>query len=288
MKHITIIIILLLNFTIAFIINNGNIKWDKSDFNNNNTKLLQNNTISVLYDAKTVDSGISKKFDISKLCNNIYLSYNVYFPPYFDFVKGGKLPGLYGGDTKSGCSGCIHSEKCFSTRLMWRKNGKGEIYLYSPNQKNLDVPIYNDGRCGISLGRGNFEFNINSWINVEQNISLNDNNKNNGFIKLWINNKLYIEKYNIEFQKNNIKNTGIFFSTFYGGSSNSWAPEKKMNALFSDFKYKCQYTEKYVNNQNQINITKNKSANNNLNISINLINVYVFIFIYFNIWRNLL
>jgi hypothetical protein len=33
--------------------------------------------------------------------NNITLSYSVYFPEAFDFVKGGKLPGLYGGHEKS-------------------------------------------------------------------------------------------------------------------------------------------------------------------------------------------
>jgi hypothetical protein len=35
--------------------------------------------------------------------NNVSLQYTVYFPPDFDFVKGGKLPGLYGGH--KGCSG---------------------------------------------------------------------------------------------------------------------------------------------------------------------------------------
>ena len=35
--------------------------------------------------------------------NNATLEYSVYFPEDFDFVKGGKLPGLYGGH--KGCSG---------------------------------------------------------------------------------------------------------------------------------------------------------------------------------------
>jgi hypothetical protein len=34
---------------------------------------------------------------------NVTLEYSVFFPKDFDFVKGGKLPGLYGGH--KGCSG---------------------------------------------------------------------------------------------------------------------------------------------------------------------------------------
>lgn len=58
---------------------------------------------------------------------NVSLIYSVFFPVDFDFVLAGKLPGLYGG--RSGCSGGDEALDCFSTRLMWRQNGKGELYL---------------------------------------------------------------------------------------------------------------------------------------------------------------
>ena len=54
-------------------------------------------------------------------------AYSVFFPSDFDWVKGGKLPGLYGGRT--GCSGGDAADDCFSTRLMWRRGGAGELYL---------------------------------------------------------------------------------------------------------------------------------------------------------------
>jgi len=59
----------------------------------------------------------------------VSLTYSVFFPVDFDFVLGGKLPGLYGG--RAGCSGGDEALDCFSTRLMWRKNGLGELYLVS-------------------------------------------------------------------------------------------------------------------------------------------------------------
>lgn len=58
---------------------------------------------------------------------NVTLEYSVFFPTDFNWVKGGKLPGLFGGHT--GCSGGVSARDCFSTRLMWRPQGTGELYL---------------------------------------------------------------------------------------------------------------------------------------------------------------
>lgn len=71
----------------------------------------------------------AKPLDISK-ANNVTLEYKVFFPSDFDWVKGGKLPGLYGGHTR--CSGGDLALDCFSTRLMWRAGGAGELYLVMP------------------------------------------------------------------------------------------------------------------------------------------------------------
>lgn len=60
---------------------------------------------------------------------NISMEYSVFFPADFNFVQGGKLPGIYGGH--DGCSGGDDALECFSTRLMWRAKGLGELYLVS-------------------------------------------------------------------------------------------------------------------------------------------------------------
>lgn len=67
--------------------------------------------------------------DISQ-ARNVTFEYKVFFPGDFEWVKGGKLPGLYGGRT--GCSGGDPALDCFSTRLMWRAGGAGELYLVNP------------------------------------------------------------------------------------------------------------------------------------------------------------
>lgn len=58
------------------------------------------------------------------------LEYEVYFPSDFEWVKGGKLPGLAGGPT--GCGGGKDPTSCWSARIMWRREGDGEAYMYVP------------------------------------------------------------------------------------------------------------------------------------------------------------
>ena len=57
----------------------------------------------------------------------VLLTYEVAFDSAFDWVKGGKLPGLRGGPDANTCDGGSASDgTCFSTRVMWRKSGDGE------------------------------------------------------------------------------------------------------------------------------------------------------------------
>jgi hypothetical protein len=59
---------------------------------------------------------------------SMLVSYEVAFDAGFDWVKGGKLPGLRGGPDPNNCSGGnqANGTNCFSSRVMWRTDGKGE------------------------------------------------------------------------------------------------------------------------------------------------------------------
>lgn len=46
------------------------------------------------------------------------------------YLQGGKLPGLAGGPT--GCGGGASAYDCWSVRIMWRRQGMGEAYVYVP------------------------------------------------------------------------------------------------------------------------------------------------------------
>ena len=69
-----------------------------------------------------------------------FVSYAVAFADGFDFVKGGKLPGLRGG-TPSGCSGGVKSDgtACFTSRIVWRAGGVCERASFLVRVRGVDV-----------------------------------------------------------------------------------------------------------------------------------------------------
>jgi hypothetical protein len=107
----------------------------------------------------------------------VRLAYRVLFPAGFNFVRGGKLPGLFGGH--AGCSGGAAAADCFSTRLMWRTAGAGELYLYAPRDAQGPSVCRTPPKSvcsadyGLSVGRGAFTFARGAWTAVSQTVGLN-------------------------------------------------------------------------------------------------------------------
>jgi hypothetical protein len=157
--------------------------------------------------------------------DHLFLRYSLRFPNDFDFVKGGKLPGLYGGDQISG--GHIpDGTNGFSTRFMWRSAGQGEVYVYTPTSE----------RFGTSLGRGNWTFSRGRWHCIEQELILNTPRVADGVVRAWLDGKLVYENRTLLFRTvPTLEIEGVFFSTFFGGGDPSWAPPKDTHADFADF-----------------------------------------------------
>ncbi|KDR81989.1 hypothetical protein GALMADRAFT_45329, partial [Galerina marginata CBS 339.88] len=121
---------------------------------------------------------------------NVSLEYSVFFPINFDWVLAGKLPGLYGGHM--GCSGGNAALDCFSTRLMWRQDGAGELYLYAPKDKQTkalcaDPTSTCDATYGLSIGRGKFTWAAGAWTTVRQTVYLNTPGEQDGTFALDVN-----------------------------------------------------------------------------------------------------
>lgn len=153
------------------------------------------------------------------------LSYRMRFSDNFDYVKGGKLPGLYGGDGASG-GDRPDGTNGFSTRLMWRARGDGEVYAYLPNSD----------RYGTSIGRGTWRFQPGQWYELEQELILNQPGRANGRLRLWVNDRLVIEESNLVFRTvDTLQVEGFFFSTFFGGGDTSWATPQDVYIDFADF-----------------------------------------------------
>ncbi|KAI5479287.1 alginate lyase, polysaccharide lyase family 14 protein [Pseudohyphozyma bogoriensis] len=127
---------------------------------------------------------------------NLSFAYSIFFPKGFDFVKGGKLPGLYGG--AKACSGGSEAENCFSTRMMWRTGGAGELYLYAPRAKQVDAlctlpPLsFCNSVYGMTIGRGSWYFKTGEWTQLRQDIWLNTPGKADGGFNIWVNGDLVL------------------------------------------------------------------------------------------------
>ncbi|KAJ1030920.1 hypothetical protein NDA18_002149 [Ustilago nuda] len=172
------------------------------------------------------------------LATSVTFNYSVFFPLYYDFVLGGKLPGLYGGT--EGCGGGNNAEHCWSSRMAWRSGGLGELYAYLPQHKQntsamLDVKPYSyvNPVYGISLGRGSFNLTKGAWTNISQTITLQNNETHpNGVFHVSVNGESVIH-YDQVFFPTWLK--GILFSTFFGGSTREWATPVDQFSYFAGF-----------------------------------------------------
>ncbi|XP_064603705.1 uncharacterized protein LOC135469104 [Liolophura sinensis] len=167
------------------------------------------------------------------------LTYDIYFPKNFDFVKGGKLPGLMGGTTRT-CSGGRDSDHCFTTRFMFRSDGDGEVYLYAPHDQESSFCDRHDVICnfdfGHSLGRGSWKWKTGEWQTISQHVHLNTLGKHDGYIKVWLNGKQVYESRNLLFRReHSVEITGMYFSTFFGGGSSSWATPHDTYTYYRNF-----------------------------------------------------
>jgi hypothetical protein len=154
------------------------------------------------------------------------LRYRVRFPTGFDFVKGGKLPGLFGGTATAG-GNTPDGTDGFSTRYMWRADGVGEVYAYLPESDEV----------GTSLGRGDWSWPTGRWVEVEQEVVLNTPGDADGQITVQLDGQEVHKSTHLTFRSvAEVQIEGIFFSTFFGGGDPTWATPTTQTVQFADFR----------------------------------------------------
>jgi hypothetical protein len=198
-------------------------------------------------------SGLSfyaQPMDLSN-AKEVTLSYQVKFDDDFDFNKGGKLPGLYGGESDAvakSCSGGRRDHTCHSLRYMWRSEGMGEVYTYLPDpslgpefagNKNLCTAVPNS-ECnsvyGASVGRGSFTFPKGEYITIAQRARLNDVGASNGELELIVNGESKFTVKGLAYRNSEAhKFRGIQMQSFFGGSTSDWASTQDQSLEMKDF-----------------------------------------------------
>ncbi|GAA5821877.1 hypothetical protein JCM11251_004755 [Rhodosporidiobolus azoricus] len=168
-------------------------------------------------------------------------SYEVGFNEGFDFVKGGKLPGIYGGDPNAGCTGGRNNPACFSARMMWRQEGAGEVYAYVPIYDGLcdSDGAYCHGEDGISFNRGSFTFEAGSYNTITEVVIFNsDADTANGVLALYAGETLAFERHDLVFRVNeSVSISSFIISSFFGGSSEDYASSADAYTYYRNMRF---------------------------------------------------
>ena len=167
---------------------------------------------------------------------DLWLQYRVKFEGEFDWVKGGKLPGLFGGERPGGgvVSGGHKPDGTdgFSTRFMWEDGGKAMLYAYHMGQPDS----YGDNiHLKYSNGK-RVQFKAGQWYELTQHVKLNTPGKANGFVHVWLDDKIVLDRNDLAFRAiESIGIDGLYFSNFFGGSDAGWAPKTDQHISFDGF-----------------------------------------------------
>ncbi len=161
------------------------------------------------------------------------LSYSVQFEEGFDFNKGGKLPGLCGGPKTITGGDAVSGKEGFSVRLMWRKEGRGQAYVYHMDQPSkygdeFDFPE-------------SFRFPAGAAVRIRMAVRVNQPGEKDGRIRIWTTlpggaEALQVDKTGLRFRDTpDYAIDGLLFNTFHGGNDASWGPARPVSALFGGF-----------------------------------------------------
>jgi len=170
--------------------------------------------------------------ELKESYEEIYCEYKVKFSEGFDWKLGGKLPG-FGGGSKPG--GGKHSEKGFTSRIMWRENGEMHNYVYFPK----DESTYGTGFWWHDLRTDKMErlkFRPGKWHTIRMKIRMHNNWEDPGYLVCWLDGKLALRQ-DIMLRPKKTKEYGIesfMFTVFFGGNDESFAPKKDCKIYFED------------------------------------------------------
>jgi hypothetical protein len=177
---------------------------------------------------------VSWRLNLKKGREVLYLQYKIKFEKGFDFRRGGKLPGIGGGDQPGGGR---HSNKGFSSRIMWREGGDMHQYVYYPE----DGSKYGKGFWWEDLGSEqmkHFKFQPGKWHTIKMKIQMNKFKwRGNGYITSWLDGRLALRQ-DVKLRMKGEGSYGadsIMFTVFFGGADRSWAPRKDCKIYFDEF-----------------------------------------------------
>lgn len=192
-----------------------------------------NQALEVLYPADVFGSrnhGVQWQLTFGDQYDELYLQYRLRFQEEFQFVKGGKLPGLFGGEGNTGGDAPDGTDG-WSARMMWRRAGKVIQYVYHPDQPGTYGEEFEYRRNGEVVS-----FEPGTWHTVQHRIVMNTPGQSDGRIQAWFDGQLALDETGLRFRDiADFAVDGFYFSTFFGGGNDTWAPDSDMHIYYDDF-----------------------------------------------------
>mmetsp|Transcript_32494 Transcript_32494/g.97785 ORF Transcript_32494/g.97785 Transcript_32494/m.97785 type:complete len:396 (-) Transcript_32494:68-1255(-) len=178
----------------------------------------------------TSNTGAQFKVPLGGSFKRATLSYRIKFGQGFNFVKGGKIPGLVGGDANTGGSSPDGTDG-WSARMMWYRDGAINQYVYHPDYQDG----YGEYFQWTDEGGNALHFEPDRWYALKHEIVMNTPGQNDGVIRAWLDGQPALEVTTFRFRDvDTFAIDTLYFSTFFGGGS-SWATTRDEVVFFDDF-----------------------------------------------------
>ena len=171
------------------------------------------------------DHWIHGKIDLRGSFEELYFSYRVRFEDGFEFVRGGKLPGLFGGRGNVGGNRPDGIDG-WSGRMMWLGEGRATQYIYHPDQSGMYGEFFFWGH----------RFEPGKWHAVEHHFSMNTPGMNDGVLQTWFDGADALLVEGLRFRDiDTFAIDGFWLATFFGGGDDTWNATKDEYVYFDDF-----------------------------------------------------
>jgi len=201
---------------------------DNTDYTNS-SKVLRSHFPKGKYGTS---SGFCLEGELKGNYDELYLTYNIRFKEGFNFVDGGKLPGLSGGNIV--VPNPPTGEQGFVCGEMWGWDGSIRCYIYHHDQTS----IYGEGGIWNSA-----PIVPGEWTNITIRVVMNDVGQANGIYEGFVNGKLAFTKSNYRFRMSSAVATHkIELHSFFGGDGQQYAAKRDEYIDFDQF-YVFTYNE---------------------------------------------
>lgn len=177
----------------------------------------------------------------------VYYSYDVYFPADFEFIGDGKMGGLAGTtddlEPFDASSGGHYDERSFSVRAMWKEDRGVVMYLYARHADGRD--FYDPQHYGYGIpkrfvkkdGTTAGVFTPGRWHRIEHRVRLNTPGRNDGLYELWVDGHKGVSLDDVQYRTAahaDLKINQIFSAWFFGGSPDEY-PTRRSEAYSDDW-----------------------------------------------------